>query len=59
MEFITSAARLFADTMAVPQADIRLDSEYIIQVLGTVTVPDFSPKSKVGWVWFMGYTLYN
>jgi len=48
MEFITSAARLFADTMAVPQADIRLDSEYIIQVLGTVTVPDFSPKSKVG-----------
>ena len=47
MDFLTSAAKMFAQTMSVPQSEINLDPGFISKVLSTVNVPEFKPKSKV------------
>ncbi|XP_067929190.1 ubiquitin-like modifier-activating enzyme 6 [Watersipora subatra] len=46
MSFVKSAARLFAESMAVPSSEVNTKPEFLNQVLATIEVPEFTPKSK-------------
>lgn len=47
MDFVLSAAKLFAHTMGVSPSEINTNPDHILQILKTVNVPEFKPKSKV------------
>ena len=46
MDFILAASRLFADTMRIPDSEITTDAKHVKQILSTVDVPPFTPKSN-------------